>query len=131
MVLAWWKMEKHINGYFHKGLMERLNYYGPVTDFVHRLRQTRCLIDQINTDYEQFNRMRNSQAVQENSLKQEELFRLLGWLEQELDALRELQGREIENVTCGRIGQIENEIRALVPRNIPFSANRRRVLDLF
>jgi len=123
-------MEKHLNGYCHKTLMERLNHYGTVTDFAYRLRQARCLLDQIRTDYGEFNRLRYTQVGHESSNKEEELVKLLSWLKEELGALRELEGREIENVIWPRIGQIENDIKAFGPRNSTFWANTRSIFEL-
>jgi hypothetical protein len=111
--------------------MDRLNKYGLCTDIVHRLRYARGLIEQAEVDYRELTRL--SEKVKSGHAtgdEAQELIKLLSWLKQELGALRELEGIEIEKVACAQIGQIEDNIRAFSPRNSCFWADRRSILDL-
>jgi hypothetical protein len=106
--------------------MERLNDDGFITDSTMRLRRARDLIEQIKVDYAELKQLRKKvQDGEANRDERENGERLLSWLEQELDALQELQGSEIENVICAQIGQIENEIRCFCFHNILRQANRK------
>jgi hypothetical protein len=103
--------------------MERLNDDGFITDSTMRLRRARDLIEQIKADYAEFERLKEiAQSGHPNGDETEDLIGLLSWLKEEIDTLRELEGREIENVTCLQIGQIENEISALRSRGFSLLA---------
>lgn len=109
--------------------MERLNHHGFLIDTGHRLTLMRGLIEQLKSDYVEFNRLKAKvQAGRVSSADVEDLNKLLSWLEMGVRSLRELERSDIESITWAQIGDIKNEIQRSGRHNFLRPANSKDII---
>jgi SPX domain protein involved in polyphosphate accumulation len=95
----------------------------------YRLTLTRTLIEQIKSDYVEFNRLKEKvQTGRGSSTDVEDLSKFLSWLEKGVRSLGELEGSDIENITWAQIGDIENEIKRFGRHNLLRPANSKDII---
>ena len=88
--------------------MERQNGKGIVTDLVLRLRRERDLIEQMKSDYQELNRLKEKASKGHVSKEEEEkLMRIQGWVQVELRHLREIERGEIETIICAEMKELK------------------------